>query len=503
MSLRSALIALIAALACTALSLVLVPPRSSPRDHEQVATLLDPADLSRVRRIVVSTSAGLPLSEGFAPQQAELLLRPNTGWELIAVDARSGRSMRWPVMRERVDSLLRVLATADVTRSSERAASTQQSLTLADDQGWQRTLRFGEPGLGGRVAVTIDADASLGPALAPSEIAASLFDAAGPLRWIDVRPLGPLERIDRVKYTFRGGESKAAGAVVELTRSADRWAMLEPVAASADASRVEAALAPLAGLQAEGMTQVLGVGELPDGLDPNAPRIELSQVIRDTAGSHSVRQVVLRVGPSTEGARPTTRVHVALFESAGTGAEASLVASYLTRVPSGALEGMIGLSPGALLAPIALRVPARDIGSIEIAAGLEQRATVERTVEGWSLRHPPTPAGPGRAASQPLDAQSVEAIESLLRTLSQNPASEIRLLEGERPEPGQGRLLLTMRTVSGLVVDEIAIDVQPDGRIGEFVSVELGRVQRLYSVGQLAPVASRLAAIARRAPSPP
>lgn len=466
MSTRAVIIALIIAVVLSAAAfLVLTRPGAAEPEGivpagERVVRF-DPARVEAIR--VVHPDGRIEVVERQEqPGQWRLLL--------IGVDGPgAGADRAWPVMPQRVRSILQVLSDTRASATPDADASvgeTPLTVALVHNNGAEVEIRFADRSIGGSVLVEtsrIDADqvaAAARRALIPDNVRTA-FTSPGPRGWRETAVFHDL-RQDPTRITFENELGR-----LSLARVEGRWRLREPVASPANTEAVEALVGAVNSLSITSFHDEQPPSPERTGLDRLSARLVAETDLavpdgpeRNGRSVRTIRREILIGQPADTAGR---EVYAALLT--GDDAERAVV-----RINAAQL-GEISMDATRYIAPVAAAVEAADVGAVAVESLREDgppARTFRKTIDGWAE----DVAGEAPALLSEPETQAVErAVALLTRTGS------LSVSIGP-PTDYQPLAELTLRSLSDNPLETVELGTAEVN----FLAVRTGVVYRMYGI---------------------
>lgn len=415
MNTRTALIALALVALLGALTLFSLRGAATPAPGPGPASApaLDPA---RVFRIEVTQADGAP---------ASLTLNRSLDVWMLTVGSESPFPAQTGVAR----GLARLISDALAQASQPSPAPTPPfaTLRLSLPGGTQRTACVLDTAVGGSVAVYEETPAGWLRRSGRADLAGLLRPAAiAQWREASVFPtlLAPPNRV----------LVESAGKRLELSRLRDRWAMIQPVSAPADADEVAKLLRALRGLSVQRWLS----GDAAYGSSDTPPTATI-RLWSSAGGASTARRAVVQSliidGPAdSSGTAYFARSDASPVQASDTD-PTSLWGPFPATVAAQAIQELVKpadtyisrravQTPGADVGRIALCELTRDLARVGQLAPPAQAGprdvVLERTLSGWAR-------SPQASAVQPPDGQASERVAAFIRLLCDTDAAGVML----------------------------------------------------------------------------
>lgn len=412
---RTALIVALVVLALLSAALALVALRPAPRSAQAAAPrLADFAD-DRLDRLTILDGTPLEIRRGPMPDL----------WLMSEGAAGSQGGPVWPVPASRVRGLLRLLGEASTAPAAApgpaEPPAASAEFRLVD--GGVRTLRVLGTPIAGRATVAVETSAGAASTVSAPADVVGLLRRDSVLEWRSAAAL-PAGSAG----ASRLGVAPPGGAAILLGRVGDRWALLEPAAAPADAPAVASALRALDEILITRFRQEAPPAGAPGG----AVTVEADQQFFDAAGL-------------------VRRTLVQRFEVVGSaGPESAIVrCTGLLRAPDGTLTSLwsflgdarpdavsrIPSAPSAYVSRVASGVARADVAGLSWTVN-DRAASFRRDLESWLRRSP--------SGDAPATPDAVAQLQRLLELLTAARAD--RVLDAGTPfEPAVALTVLDAR----------------------------------------------------------
>lgn len=405
--------------------------------HEQATIIpLDPAAVAKVE-------FDLPRQ----PTRAAVL-DGTGGWELLTIRDRV-ETERWPLILEHVQGAIRLLTTMEGDKASADGFEPAGTIRVHDRAGAIWIVQFDSERLSGRRRVRIESPSAK---VMWHRVDSGLIDAlveTDPSAWRDARLLAGLSQPDRISLEA-GGES------VTLTRTGDRWRVVE-ADAPADSDTVQQLIQMLTSLSATRFIAEARAGGEPDALGLISVSSSRRSMIAGEMRTVTTRADI-RLGAANLSLDAIEVEIVRWRERDGETAGPWTTRAILPR------QHLDSIRRGVLpyLAKRTITVPETEAGGIDLAQGSRLR----RTLDGWRIED-------GRT----LTAAESAAVLDLIRTLG-SPAARVTLADGTLDDASE----LTIVSIGGAPLERTSVSVR-ESPAGDRLVTRVGRVVREYPPG--------------------
>lgn len=398
----------------------------------------------------------------------------DAAWDLLTEATAGGAGdTRWPVRLENVQSALRQIAsmTGEPTDEPGGIDANAEELWAITTAGSRWVMTVGSAQLGGLRTVRVRDPEGRERFF---RVERGLIDAlltTGPEPWRDSAVFRDLARVSQVSLAS-GGES------VRLSRSGEKWAVMEP-SAPTDGRAIERLFGALARI-----TSTRFIPGDPGTIAQPLAVIEITYIARSGDGAASRVVQRLEIGAPDDLSQNSVRAvyERRVFEAASpTPVSVSRTGLAVGRDPLDPIRA----NPMAYVSPFPIRTPAPEIGGLRLeqaaaqggeagAAGGGSIARVRRTASGWSVAALSMPgAAPANAApaETPLDEEGVSAMSELLRSATAIPSTWVwRRTAAPTLRPVA---TATIESLTGAPLEKISIVIveDPEQSGGETVSV--------------------------------